>query len=237
MDANSLLQTIRQEGRSVLLYPEAKNLLDLSNIPVVQVNIARNQEEAVQIAKSIGFPVVMKIFSPDVVHKSDSGGVAIDLRNEKDVIEAFGNIMESCRKEVPSARIHGVFIEKMVSGVEVIIGVTNDAQFGHVLMFGMGGVLVELFKDVSFRLIPIEAIDAKEMMEEVKGYPLLQEYRGRKGNVEALEDILIKVSNLITRHPEIVEMDLNPVFASISGCLVGDARIIIDPEMNGCDLN
>jgi acyl-CoA synthetase (NDP forming) len=227
MDANSLLQSISKEGRNFFLYTEAKKLLETWNIPVTETKIAKNQKEAIQAANSIGFPVVMKIFSPDVVHKSDSGGVITDLRTEKEVIQAFDKMMENYRKSKSSVRIDGVIIEKMLSGVEVIIGVTKDPQFGHVLMFGMGGVLVELLKDISFRLIPIDPVDAKEMIREVKGYPLLEGYRGQKGNIESLIDLLLKVSNLIVRYPEIFEMDLNPVFTFSSGSIVADARIII----------
>ena len=227
MDANNLLQSIRKEGRNVFLYTEAKKLLETWNIPVTETKIAKNQKEAIQAANSIGFPVVMKIFSPDVVHKSDSGGVITDLRTEKEVIQAFDKMMENHRKSKSPVRIDGVIIEKMLSGVEVIIGVTKDPQFGHVLMFGMGGVLVELLKDISFRLIPIDPVDAKEMIREVKGYPLLEGFRGQKGSIETLENIMLKVSTLIVQHPEIIEMDLNPVFTFSSGSIAADARIII----------
>jgi acetyl-CoA synthetase (ADP-forming) len=227
MDANSLLQRVKKEGRNVFLYTEAKKFLEACKIPVTRTKIAKNQKEAVQGAKSIGFPVVMKIFSPDVVHKSDSGGVITDLRTPKEVTQAFGQMTENYRKAKPPVRIDGVIIEKMLSGVEVIIGVTKDPQFGHVLMFGMGGVLVELLKDISFRLIPIEPADAKEMIREVKGFPLLEGFRGQKGNIESLENIMLRVSTLVVQHPEIVEMDLNPVFTSVSGSIVGDARIMV----------
>jgi acetyl-CoA synthetase (ADP-forming) len=227
MDANSLLQRIRKEGRNFFLYTEAKKFLETCKIPVTKTKIAKNQKEAIQAAKSIGFPVVMKIFSPDVVHKSDSGGVITDLRTGKEVAQVFDKIMKNYRKSKSSVKIDGVIIEKMLSGVEVIIGVTKDPQFGHVLMFGMGGVLVELLKDISFRLIPIVPADAKEMIRDVKGFPLLEGFRGQKGNIESLENIMLKVSTLIVQHPEIVEMDLNPVFTSVSGSIVGDVRIII----------
>ena len=227
MEISDILKNIRKEGRNFLLYTEAKKLLDIWNIPTAPSKIAMDQEGAVQAALSVGFPVVMKIFLPDVVHKSDSGGVIIDLRTEKEVIQAFNTMMDNFRKVKPTVRIEGVIIEKMLSGLEVIIGVTKDSQFGHVLMFGMGGIFVELLRDTSFRLIPLEPVDAKEMIKEVKGYPLLEGYRGQKGNIESLIDLLLKVSNLIVRYPEIFEMDLNPVFTFSSGSIVADARIII----------
>lgn len=228
MDTSNFLQNIRKEGRNFLLYTEAKKLLDAWDIRVSPSKIARNTEETVQAANSVGFPVVMKILSPDIVHKSDSGGVITDLRTDKEVMQAFDKMMQIYRKSKPAIRIDGVIIEKMLSGVEVIIGVTKDSQFGHVLMFGMGGIFVELMKDISFRLIPIDPSDAKEMIKEVKGYPLLEGFRGQKGSIETLENLVLKVSDLVVHLPEIHEIDLNPVFTSFSGSIVADARIIIN---------
>lgn len=227
MDTSDLLQTAREEERDLLLYTEAKELLESWNIPVTQSKIAKNEDQAVQAANSMGFPVVMKVFSPDVVHKSDSGGVITDLRTEEEVIQALDTMMQNYGKSKPPVRIDGVIIEKMLSGLEVIIGVTKDSQFGHVVMFGLGGIFVEVMKDTSFRLIPIDPVDVREMISEVKGYPLLEGFRGQKGSIETLEDIMLKVSELVVHHPEISEMDLNPVFTSSSGSIVADARIIV----------
>jgi acetyl-CoA synthetase (ADP-forming) len=225
MQIRDILLKARTEGRSSLLYTEAKKLLDIGAIPVVQSKLALDKDGAIRAARSIGFPVVMKIFSPDVVHKSDAGGVMIDLRTEEEIAHGFDQMMKHFRKVKSKIKIEGVVVEKMLSGLEVIIGAIKDSQFGHVLMFGMGGIFVELLKDASFRLIPIEPADADEMMNEVKGYPLLQGFRGKSGNIESLRDLLLKVSDLIIHYPEISEMDLNPVITSSSGSIVADARI------------
>jgi acetate---CoA ligase (ADP-forming) subunit beta len=220
----------RAEGRDSLLYTESKELLELWGISTAPCKVARNKEEALRAARSIGFPVVMKVFSPDVIHKTDAGGVLNDLRGEGDVISAYESIENNMEKVRPPIRMEGVVIEKMCSGVEIIVGVTRDPQFGHVILFGMGGTLVELFKDTSFRVIPIESLDAQEMIEEVKGFPLLGEYRGKKGHIESLKDLLLKVSGLTVNYPQIIEMDMNPVFSSPRGSTVADVRILIERQ-------
>jgi acetyl-CoA synthetase (ADP-forming) len=225
MEIRDILLKARTDGRNSLLYTEAQKLLDIWGIPVVQSKLASDKNGSIQSARTIGFPVVMKILSPDMVHKSDAGGVIIDLRTEEEVARAFDQMMENFGKMKSMIEIEGVVIEKMLSGFEVIIGTTKDSQFGHVLMFGMGGVFVELLKDTSFRLIPIELTDAEEMIRELKGYPLLEGCRGKSGNIESLRDLLLKVSDLIVHYPEITEMDLNPVMTSSSGSIVGDVKI------------
>jgi acyl-CoA synthetase (NDP forming) len=189
--------------------------------------VATDKAGAGEAARFLGFPVVMKILSPDIVHKSDVGGVATDLRTEEEVIRAFEKMVGEAKEIKPTVTIQGVIIEKMLVGVEAIIGATRDSQFGHVLMFGMGGVLVELLKDTSFRLIPIEPADAEDMIREVKGVALLDGFRGRRGDIKSLKDLLLKISDLIIHYPEIGEIDLNPVMASPSGSVVADVRIMI----------
>ena len=211
----------------MLHYEEAKQLLEMWGIPVVPSKVATDNGGRREAARFLGFPVVMKIFSPDIVHKSDVGGVVTDLRTEEELTRAFDKMMEDVKELKPTARIQGVIIEKFLAGVEVIIGVTKDSQFGHVLMFGMGGVFVELLKDTSFRLIPIEPVDAEDMIEEVRGHALLAGFRGKRGNIESLKELLSKVSGLVSQYPEIYEIDLNPVITSPSGSIVADVRILI----------
>jgi acyl-CoA synthetase (NDP forming) len=151
-----------------------------------------------------------------------------DLRTEEEVTRVFERMMADAKELKPTARIQGVIIEKFLAGVEVIIGVTKDSQFGHVLMFGMGGILVELLKDTSFRLMPIEPADAEDMIREVRGCALLEGFRGRRGNMESLKTLLLKTSDLITHYPEIAEIDLNPVMTSPSGSVVVDVRILMN---------
>jgi acyl-CoA synthetase (NDP forming) len=221
------LTKAREEGRDSLLYTESKEILEIWGIPTALSRVARSKEEASRTARSIGYPVVMKVLSPDVIHKSDAGGVFTDLRSKRDVMFAYESIEKNMEETVPRIRMAGVVVDEMCSGIEVIVGVTKDPQFGHSILFGMGGTLVELLKDVSFRLVPVEPIDAQDMIEEVKGFTLLEGYRGKKGNIESLRNLLVKVSELIVKYPEIIEMEMNPVFNSPKGSVVADVRVLI----------
>lgn len=223
---DEILSKARGEQRNALLYNEAKELIENWGIPTAPWRMARNEQEALQAALSIGFPVVMKILSPDVIHKTDIGGVFTGLNREEELIHAYERIEGNSKKVKPAIRMQGVVIEKMLSGIEVIIGVTMDSQFGHVLMFGMGGIFVELLKDISFRLIPIEPADAQEMIYRVKGFPLLDGYRGKTGDIEGLKNLLLGVSQLVVQYPEIIEMDLNPVITSYNQTTVADIRVL-----------
>ena len=225
MEISAVLVKARKEKRAALSYREAKELLDAWSIPTAPWTFARNAEEAVGAAHSIGYPVVMKIHSPDVIHKSDVGGVFTGLTRPEEVAAAYQSIERYSEGEKGSVRMDGVVVERMVSGIEVIVGVTRDSQFGSVLMVGMGGVLVELLGDTSFRLIPIEPGDGLEMIRELRGFPVLRGYRGIGGDVESLKTLLMKVSSLVVQYPEIALMDLNPVFVSSSGSIVADVRI------------
>jgi acyl-CoA synthetase (NDP forming) len=165
-----------------------------------------------------------------VVHKSDTGGVKLGLKTAAQVAKAYDDILKSIARNHPQAVIHGVSVQKMARpGVEVIIGMSKDTQFGPVLMFGLGGVLVEILKDVSFRVVPLERKDARAMVKEIKGYPLLQGYRGHDPvDVPALEDMILRISQFVEQTPEIKELDLNPVFAYSKGAAVVDARVILE---------
>lgn len=190
--------------------------------------LAKNDQEAVELAENLGFPVVMKIVSPDIIHKTDSGGVRLGLTSREDVKNAFKEIIASAKKNFPDALIEGVLIcEQAKQGVEVIVGVTKDRVFGRVMMFGLGGIFTETLNDITFRSIPITTMDAKEMIEEIKGYPILRGVRNRAScDMQALKDLLIKVSKFIVEHPEIDELDLNPVCVYTKGVQVLDVRLI-----------
>jgi acetate---CoA ligase (ADP-forming) subunit beta len=209
---------------------ESKELLRLAGIPVVETKLARTKQEAVDISKELGFPVVLKIASPDIVHKSDAGGVKTKLVNVTQVGKAYRDIIASVKEKFPEAEIQGVSVQKMARpGTEVIIGMSKDAQFGPVIMFGLGGILVELLKDVSFRIVPLLQRDAAEMIREIKGYKLLEGYRGQEpADIKALEDLILKVSDFVEKNPQIKELDLNPVFAYKDGVLAVDARIVLE---------
>jgi acyl-CoA synthetase (NDP forming) len=217
-------------SQNLLTEVESKELLKKAGIPVVEAKLARSKKEAVSLSREMGFPVVLKISSPDVVHKSDSGGVKLGLTNATQVGKAYSQIISSVKQAYPEARIDGLSVQTMApSGVEVIVGMTKDPQFGPVLMFGLGGILVEVLKDVSFRIVPVTERDAREMIKEIKGYPLLQGYRGQKpASIPALEQLIVKVSQFVEKNPQIKELDLNPIFAYPDKAVAVDARIILE---------
>lgn len=224
------LQDVRQQGRAVLTEIEAKQVIGNAGIKVIAARLAKTPEEAVTIGDKIGFPVVLKIASPDITHKTDVGGVRVGLNSAADVKKAWAEIMASARKTCPEAKIEGVAVQNMARpGTEVIIGMFKDAQFGPVIMFGLGGIFVEVLKDVSFRLVPIVKRDAEEMIKEIKGYALLNGYRGQEpAHIPSLVDILLKLSTLIEKTPEIKGIDLNPVFAYKDAAVAVDARIVLE---------
>jgi acetyl-CoA synthetase (ADP-forming) len=226
----SIFDQVKKEGRSILTEFESKKILKQAGIPVVETKLAKTQKEAVSLSQKIGFPVVLKIVSPDVIHKSDSGGVKLSINSVTEVKKAYDEILKKVKKQYPDAVIHGVSVQKMIQpGTEVIVGTSKDPQFGPVIMFGLGGIFVELLKDVSFRVIPVEQRDAQEMIKEIKGYPLLQGYRGKEpANISALVEIILKTSKLIEENPQIKELELNPIFAYRNKAVAVDARIILE---------
>ncbi len=217
------------EGRTALLEHEAKELLRRHGAPVVEEKLARTAEEAVTIAKAMGCEVAMKVVSPDILHKSDAGGVLLKLRGDKQVRSAYQTIMENACAFKADADIQGCLVAPMIEeGVETIIGTKIDDQFGPVVMFGLGGIMVEILHDVVFRVLPITPTSAKMMIEEIKAAPLLSGIRGKEGvDKKALQKLLMTVSEIIEAYPEIKEMDLNPVIARPDGISVADARIIL----------
>jgi acyl-CoA synthetase (NDP forming) len=226
----TVIAKARSEGRTVLTEVESKQLLKQAGIDVVETRLATSREEAISISQELGFPVALKITSPDIVHKSDAGGVKLGLGDARAVGQAYDDIMAAAKQKYPEARILGVAVQMMARpGVEVIIGMSKDEQFGPVLMFGLGGILVEVLKDVSFRLVPLTRRDAAEMVREIKGYPLLEGYRGQEAvKISYLEDLLLKVSDFVKENPEVRELDLNPIFAYRDGALAVDARVILE---------
>jgi acyl-CoA synthetase (NDP forming) len=175
MTKAEILAKAATEKRSLLTEIESKELLKAARIPVVETRLATSKKEAMEIAAKLGFPVVMKIVSPDVVHKSDAGGVVLSIQNATQAGRAYGEILANIKKHYPKAKITGITVQKMAKqGIEIIIGMTKDAQFGPVIMFGLGGILVEVLKDVSFRIVPMTKRDASEMIAEIKGYPILK---------------------------------------------------------------
>jgi acyl-CoA synthetase (NDP forming) len=225
-----MIAKARDEGRTELTEVESKQLLSQAGINVVETRLAISKKKAVSLSGELGFPVVLKIASADIVHKSDAGGVKLGLANAQAVGQAYDEIMAAAKQKHPKAKILGVAVQKMARpGVEVIIGMSKDDQFGPVLMFGLGGILVEVLKDVSFRLVPLAKRDAAEMVREIKGYPLLEGYRGQEAvKISYLENLLLKVSDFVEKNPEVRELDLNPIFAYSDGALAVDARVILE---------
>ena len=232
MTGEEIIGRARSEGRTLLTEVEAKDLLKQAGIGVVDTRLAGSREEAVAISKEFGFPVALKIASSDVVHKSDAGGVKLALETEEQAGKAYDEIMEAIGEAFPDAKIQGVSVQKMARpGVEIIVGMSKDAQFGPVLMFGLGGILVEILKDVSFRIVPLVKRDAAEMIREIKGYPLLEGYRGQEPvDVANLENLILKVSDFIEKTPDIKELDLNPIFGYKDGAVAVDARVVLEED-------
>jgi acyl-CoA synthetase (NDP forming) len=223
-----IIACARQEQRVYLLEHECKAILRSIGVPTTGCLVAKSAEEAVSMSEAIGYPVVLKILSPEIIHKSDAGGVKLNLGRG----EARGAYSELVAK-FKDRNVVGVSVQEMAEpGLEVIVGATRDATFGPVLMFGLGGVFVEVLKDVSFRVIPVTQRDAQEMIKEIEGYQLLQGYRGQSADLASLRDILLKISELVTTYPAIKEVDLNPVFAYPKGSLVVDARMILAPPQS-----
>ena len=219
-----------KEGRKSLLETEAKTVCMEYGIPVTKFELARSEEEAVKFANAIGFPTVLKIVSSDIIHKSDIGGVIVGLKNSDDVRHGYNQILQNVKKHDPKARIAGVLVQEMAPpSTEVIVGAIKDPQFGPAIMFGLGGVFVEVLKDVTFRIAPITEDDACDMISEVKAYPLLKGYRNTPpADIEAIEKILLSTSRLVTDCMEIKELDLNPVIVYEKGAKTVDARIILE---------
>jgi len=211
----------------LLLGVDALVFLEKEGFPVLRSHLARNEDEVAAQASEIGFPVTLKISSPDAIHKTETKGIRVSLKGEIEVKQAFRELVESFSSSYPEKWLDGIIVQRQGSGLEVIVGMLRDRQFGPVLMFGLGGVFVEAMKDVSFRLIPIETIDAKDMMEELKGYVALRNPRSGPIDLPAVENFLFQASEFIMNHPEIQEMDINPLFVSPLGygVQVCDARI------------
>ncbi len=208
---------------------ESKRLLSEAGINTNATELAQSSDEAVELARRIGHPVVLKIASPDVVHKSDAGGVKIGVSGDDAVAAAYDDIVAAVQAAQPGARVDGVSVQAMADpGVEVIIGVSRDPQFGPLLMFGLGGVLVEVLGDVSFRVAPLTERDASEMVREIKGFPILRGHRGSPpADLDAIERALLDLSRFVDSRPDVSEIDLNPIIAHPKGLTAVDARVVL----------
>ena len=221
-------QTAIQQKRKVLTVQESKSILKNEGFPINPTGFGRSLEELITEADRIGFPVVLKVSSEDIVHKSDVGGVVTGIRSKHELEEQFQLMKDNISKHKPGVSIGGYIVERLETGIELLIGSTHDPMFGPILAFGLGGIYVEILKDVVFRLIPIEREDATEMLTEFKATKILDGVRGQPPvDKKALIELLLKTSSFVDKYPEIEELDLNPIFATDKGVSVVDARIIL----------
>ncbi|MEU2684618.1 acetate--CoA ligase family protein [Streptomyces hygroscopicus] len=226
----AVLDAARAEGRTALTAPEGKRITDAYGIPTPAEGLAESADDAVALADRIGFPVVLKIVSPDILHKTDAGGVRVGLTSCAEVRGAFTAIVANARAYAPQARIQGVQVQQLVpdGGQEVIVGAVTDPTFGKVVAFGLGGVLVEVLKDITFRLAPASQDEALSMLDGIRAAEVLRGVRGGAAvDRGALADLIVRVSRLVADFPEIAEVDLNPVFATPSGVLAADVRLLV----------
>jgi acetyl coenzyme A synthetase (ADP forming)-like protein len=229
-----ILTKAKNEGRRFLPEPEAHAVLQAYGLPMLQSKMVRDVKEAIAAAREIGFPVVLKIVSPDIIHKVDVGGVRLNLQSEDDVKNAYNDLIQQVKTAKENVEIWGVLVQEMVrGGKETILGMKRDPHFGALLMFGLGGIYVEVLRDVTFRIAPIRELGAHNMIDNIKGIKLLMGYRGEPpSDLEAIANSLSRLSQLVIDFPEIEEMDINPliVLPEGSGARVVDARILISEE-------
>ncbi len=229
-EARGVINKVKQAKRHNLLETEARELLEYYGITLPPAILARTRKEALIGAKELGFPVALKIVSPDIIHKSDMGGVMLNLKEDREVECAFDRIINNAEKVTSPSRIVGVLVSPMAQkGQECIIGIVRNPQFGPVVMFGLGGIFVEVLKDVSFRITPLTDFDVDDMITEIKGYPLLTGLRGEAPkDIITLKDIIIRITKMAIDNSEVKEVDLNPIIVHEKRASIVDARIIIE---------
>ena len=228
-EARRIIEATCSQGLRSVNEPEAKQILVAYGIQTPRGGLCRTLDEALVLARDIGYPVAVKVVSPQVLHKTEMGGVRVNIVSDDDLREAYSAIMARVAAKVAVGEIRGVLVEEMAKGSEVIVGATRDPQFGPLIVFGLGGIFVEVLKDVAYRLAPVDAVEAMEMIREIRGYPLLAGARGGQPIDEnALAEVIVKVSHLIDDFREIKEIDLNPTFVDGDRVVAADARIILD---------
>jgi acetyltransferase len=230
----AVFNTILSEGRDILSESTSKALLEAYEIPVTKPYVARSVDDAVRLGKRLGYPVAMKIMSPDITHKTDVGGVSLNLVNDAETAAAFEHMLTSAKAARPDAHLEGVTIQRMFShprGIELIVGAKRDAAFGTVLLVGAGGTTAEIFQDRALELPPLNERLARRMLESLRSWPLLQGYRGApRANLDRLIEVLIRISYLVADYPEIKELDINPLVVTPEEVIALDARVILDHE-------
>lgn len=208
---------------------ESKKIMEKYGVKFADSRLAKSVEEALIVANSIGYPVVLKIVSNDISHKTDVGGVQVGISNDNELQVSFRKMMGSVKRKMSRAKIQGVLVQRMVDdGVNVLIGGKKDPQFGQVIAFGLGGIFVEVMEDVAFRIVPIGKKEAFEMMAETKGFKILDGYRGKSYDTEAIATLITKVSKMLEKRRDVVELDINPVIALKKGAVAVDARMVLE---------
>ncbi len=230
MNSKEIFKKVKASRRNNLTEFEARKVLDYYDIPVVRGEIIKSLEEAKKFVEKVGYPVVLKVVSRQIIHKTEVGGVVLNIKNEKELYQAYHQTIKNVEKKAPKAKIDGFFIQEMLpNDREVIVGGKKDPTFGQTIAFGLGGIFVEVLEDVSFRVVPITRRDAIEMIKEIKALKILKGYRGKPPvDFEALVDILLRTSKMLEDNPEIKELDINPIFTLPDRAVAGDARIIVE---------
>jgi len=229
-EVSKIFEEVRRDGRKHLFEHEAKHVCLEYGIPSTKFKLTTSIEEAVKYSEQIGYPVVLKIVSPDIIHKTDVDGVILNIRNQNGVRNSYKRIMENVLKLKNEAKIIGVLVQEMVPlSTEIIVGSIKDPHFGSTLMFGLGGIFVEILRDVSFRIAPITEEDARKMISEIKAYPILRGYRNQPSvDIDIIVKILLNTSKMVMDYQEIRELDLNPIMIYENEAKMVDARIVLE---------
>ena len=225
MDLKNFFHEIKSSGRKNLTEVESRKVLRKYGIPLAESYLAKNVQQALTYAESIGYPVVLKISSPGVIHKTEVGGYVLNIHSSGEVEKAYRKILTSVRRH--TNKIDGVLVQKMESGLEVMVGSKKDLQFGNVIVFGFGGILVEAVGDVAMRVVPLSKNDAEEMVKETKVFKVLSGLRGRKYDVKSIIEIICNISKMLQDNDQIHELDINPIIVSSNSAVAADARIIL----------
>jgi acetyl-CoA synthetase (ADP-forming) len=234
-ECEAIIQKVLEQGRSFLLLDEAQQICNLHGIPTPKSYVAMDVDEAVLKAKGIGFPVVLKVISPQILHKSDVGGVILNVKGEEELKVEYEKLVAEVGRREPLAKVSGILVEKMMpASTELIVGGIRDRQFGPSIMFGIGGIFTEIYDDVAFRVAPIDKVDALNLIHELKGSKLLEGARGKPSlNLDSIVNVLINASNLMIEHEAIGQLDLNPVIAYPDSICAVDSRIVLEQAEGG----
>jgi acetyl coenzyme A synthetase (ADP forming)-like protein len=227
------IEKVREDGRLSMSEDEGCVILKAYGIKTPFERHTSSREDAIRAAHQIGYPVVMKVSSPDISHKSDVGGIVVNINSDREAKNAYEEIYANVNKRLPEAHINGVIVQKMIKGEEVIVGITRDPQFGPFITFGLGGIYVEVLKDVSYRVAPVTLEEAKKMITEIKSYPILLGVRGRRPlDIDGIADVIMRLSQIIQEFDELQEIEINPLLVQEHGCYAVDALVVIRAKKN-----